>query len=152
MNPAIFHAASKAVETKTDKLSVGDHNVDATISIEDHISGETTVIKTTGVVSQGVDYDRTATVSVSLYEFGAAILSQFGVMGKEAAKKAAEAMKVVLEEKLDGETIELSKKIKVEVENLKKLFAEQLPKAVVNGKTTVKCSAVFANSSTKEAI
>ena len=152
MNSAIFHAVSQAVETKVEKLAVGDHPIDATVTLEDHLTGETSIIKTNGVVSQGVDYDRTATVSVSLYEFGAVILSQFGVMGKEAAKKAAEAMKVVLEEKLDGETIELSKKIKVEVENLKKLFAEQLPKAVVNGKTTVKCSAVFANSSTKEAI
>lgn len=152
MNSAIFHAVSKAVETKVEKLAVGDHPIDATVTLEDHLTGETSIIKTNGVVSQGVDYDRTATVSVSLYEFGAAILSQFGVMGKEAAKKAADAMAQVLENRLDSEVIELSKKIKTEVENLKKLFADKLPKAAVNGKTTIKCSAIFAENEKSKAV
>lgn len=152
MNSAIFHAVSKAVENKVEKLPVGDHSIDATVTVEDHITGETQTIKTNGIVSQGVDYERTATVSVSLYEFGAVILSQFGVMGKEAAKKAAEAIAQVLEGRLDEDTIEMSKKIKTEVENLKKLFADKLPKAAVNGKTTIKCSAIFAENEKSKAI
>lgn len=152
MNSAIFHAVGKAVETKVEKLTVGDHPIDATVTIEDHRTGETSTLKTNGVVSQGVDYDRTATVSVSLYEFGAVILSQFGIMGKEAAKKAADAMAQVLENRLDSEVIELSKKIKTEVENLKKLFADKLPKSPVNGKTTIKCSAIFAENEKSKAI
>ena len=140
MKTVNFNVLEKIMGEKVEKLPVGEHKIDLSISIIDNVTKDEVKINTQGFINQGVDYDRTATVSVSIYEFAAAICSQFGIMGDKAAEQAAKAMKSVLEGTVDPEAVKI---VKSEIDKLKKLFAETLPKTMVNGRTDIKCRSVI---------
>jgi len=140
MNTVNFKVLEKIMGEKVEKLPMGEHKIDLSISIVDNVTKDEVKINTQGFINQGVDYDRTATVSVSIYEFAAAICSQFGIMGDKAAEQAAKAMKAVLDGTVDPKAVKV---VKSEIDKLKKLFAETLPKTMVNGRVDIDCRSVI---------
>lgn len=152
MNPAILNALEKVVGQEVTKLPVGDHKVAFEVEIKDKVSGETTKINVDGSVNQGVDYDRTATVSVSIYELMAEFANQFGLSGDKALDVVADIMGKQLNKRLSGETVKLAKAIKTKMEDAKSTFANTLPKATVSGRVDVKVNYVAVNSTTHKTI
>lgn len=152
MNPAIFNALEKIAGQEQKKLAVGDHGVSFEVLIKDKIGGETTKISVDGSVGQGVDYDRTATVSVSIYELMAEFAHQFGLSGDKALEVVADIMGKHLNKKLSGETVKLAKEIKKKMEDAKSAFADTLPKATVSGRVDVKVQYVSVNSTTEKTV
>ena len=113
----IFIACQKVFGEKEEKLNTGNHKVDCSVTIIDHVSGSIQNIDIQGNINKGDDYERTGTVSVSIYEFAAAFAAEFGTYGDEAVEKAAKAMAAMLEKKEDGKLVVLSKKMKSEIES-----------------------------------
>jgi hypothetical protein len=139
----IFIACQKVFGEKEEKLCTGNHKIDCSITIIDHVSGGIQNIDVSGSINKGEDYERTGTVAVSIYEFAAAFAAEFGIYGDEAIEKACKAMAAMLEKKEDGKLVVLSKKMKAKMDTIKELFAETIPKVSVSGKQTVKVQASF---------
>jgi hypothetical protein len=146
MNPASYNAIEKIFSEQVEKLPVGEHKVDLDIIVKDNVSGDKTAIKLDGFVNQGVDYDRTATVSVSIYELMAEFANQFGLSGDKALEVVAEIMAKHLEKRLSGETVKLAKAIKSRMEDAKSAFAESLPRTNVNGRVDVKVKSIVVQT------
>jgi len=148
----IFIAVQKVFGEKEEKLDTGNHKVDCSVTIIDHVSGSIKNIDIQGNINKGEDYERTGTVSVSIYEFAAAFAAEFGSYGDEAVEKACKAMGKMLEKKEDGKLVVLSKKMKAKMDTIKEVFAETIPKVSVSGKQTVKVNAKFAEIESSKAI
>jgi len=148
----IFIAVQKVFGEKEEKLNTGNHKIDCSITILDNISGDIQNIDVSGSINKGEDYERTGTVSVSIYEFAAAFAAEFGSYGDEAVEKAAKAMAAMLEKKEDGKLVILSKKMKAKMDTIKEVFAETIPKVSVSGKQTVKVQASFAEIESSKAM
>jgi hypothetical protein len=148
----IFIACQKVFGEKEEKLCTGNHKIDCSITIIDHVSGGIQNIDVSGSINKGEDYERTGTVSVSIYEFAAAFAAEFGIYGDEAIEKACKAMAAMLEKKEDGKLVVLSKKMKAKMDAIKELFAETIPKVSVSGKQTVKVQASFAEIESSKAM
>jgi hypothetical protein len=146
MNPASFNAIEKIIGEQVEKLPVGEHKVDLDIVVKDNVSGDQTKIKLDGTVNQGVDYDRTATVSVSIYELMAEFANQFGLSGDKALEVVAEILAKHMEKRLSGETVKLAKAIKNRMEDAKSAFAESLPRTTVNGRVDVKVKSIVVQT------
>ena len=148
----IFIAVQKVFGEKEEKLDTGNHKVDCSVTIIDHVSGSIQNIDIQGNINKGEDYERTGTVSVSIYEFAAAFAAEFGIYGDEAVEKACKAMAAMLEKKEDGKQVILTKKMKAKMDTIKELFAETIPKVSVSGKQTVKVQASFAEIESSKAM
>jgi hypothetical protein len=148
----IFIACQKVFGEKEEKLDTGNHKVDCSVTIIDHVSGSIQNIDIQGNINKGEDYERTGTVSVSIYEFAAAFAAEFGSYGDEAVEKACKAMGKMLEKKEDGKLVVLSKKMKAKMDTIKEVFAETIPKVSVSGKQTVKVNAKFAEIESSKAM
>jgi hypothetical protein len=148
----IFIAVQKVFGEKEEKLVTGNHKIDCSVTILDHVSGSIQNIDIQGNINKGEDYERTGTVAVSIYEFAAAFAAEFGIYGDEAIEKACKAMAAMLEKKEDGKEVVLTKKMKAKMDSIKEVFAETIPKVSVSGKQTVKVQAKFAEVESAKAM
>lgn len=136
MTDATITSAIKALESLTEPVSPGVHNVSYSLVIKEHNSNAMLSLSVDGTVSKGETEQVIPTVSVPWIQVCAELLRSCGVTGDSAINRLRDALTKVLTTDADITDV-LSKSIADATARIKKEILAKLPLAEREGKTKI---------------